>query len=105
MPEVLTAEPTQGIIKAPTTRSATGTPLIDAARISRRVRRLGKEISVQYQDIDTALVLVVILKGATVFAADLMRSLDIAAERALLRAATYGSGTASNCGSLRLARM
>jgi hypoxanthine phosphoribosyltransferase len=105
MPEVLTAVPTQGITKTPTSRGATGTPLIDATRISRRVRRLGKEISVQYQDIDTALVLVVILKGATVFAADLMRSLDIPAELEFVRAASYGSGTSSNGRPLRLARM
>jgi hypoxanthine phosphoribosyltransferase len=105
MPEVLTAEQKQGIIKTPTTRGATGTPLIDAARISRRVRRLGKEISAQYPDIDTALVLVVILKGATVFAADLMRCLTIPAELEFVRASSYGSGTSSNGRPLRLARM
>jgi hypoxanthine phosphoribosyltransferase len=105
MPEVLTAEPTQGIIKTPTQRGATGTPLIDAVRITRRVRKLGREISAQYADIDTALVLVVILKGATVFAADLMRSLTIPAELEFVRAASYGRGTSSEGRPLRLARM
>ena len=105
MPEVLTAEPAQGIIKTPTTRSATGTPLIDAGRIRRRVHRLGRQISSLYTDIDTPLVLVVILKGATVFAADLMRSLTIPAELEFVRAASYGSGTSSNGQSLRLAHM
>jgi hypoxanthine phosphoribosyltransferase len=105
MPEVLTAEQTQGTIKTQTTRGATGTPLIDAVRISRRVRRLGREISAKYEDIDTALVLVVILKGATVFAADLMRRLTIPAELEFVRAASYGSGTSSNGQPLRLARM
>ena len=56
MPEVLTAEPAQGIIKTPTSRRATGTPLISSARISRRVKRLRKWISSDYADIDTALV-------------------------------------------------
>src|SRR5947208_16077809 len=104
MPEVLTAEPAQGIIKTPTTRSATGTPLIDAGRIRRRVHRLGRQISSLYTDIDTPLVLVVILKGATVFAADLMRSLTIPAELEFVRAASYPTGTSSN-GRLRLAHM
>ncbi len=105
MPEVLTAEQTQGIVKTSTARGATGTPLIDAPRISRRVRKLGKEISAQYEGIDTALVLVVILKGATVFAADLMRSLTIPAELEFVRAASYGAGTTSEGRPLRLARM
>src|SRR6184192_2693216 len=105
MPEVLTAEPAQGIIKTPTTRSATGRPLIDAGRIRRRVHRLGRQISSLYTDIDTPLVLVVILKGATVFAADLMRSLRIPAELEFIRAASYGGGTSSQGRPMRLAGM
>jgi hypoxanthine phosphoribosyltransferase len=105
MPEVLTAEPAQGIIKTPATRATTGTPLIHAAQISRRVKRLGKQISRLYADIDTPLVIVVILKGATVFAADLMRSLTIPAELEFVRAASYGSGTSSKGRPLRLAHM
>src|SRR5438045_94853 len=105
MPEVLTAEPAQGIIKTPTSRRATGTPLISSARISRRVKRLGKWISSDYADIDTALVLLVILKGATVFAADLMRTLTIPAELEFVRAASYGAGTSSYGRRLRLANM
>src|SRR6202521_5073109 len=48
--------------------------------------------------------MVVILKGATVFAADLLRSLTIPAELEFMRAASYGSGTSSS-GRLRLAHM
>ena len=69
------------------------------------MHRLGRQISSLYTDIDTPLVLVVILKGATVFAADLMRSLTIPAELEFVRAASYGSGTSSNGQSLRLAHM
>src|SRR5207244_3165130 len=54
-------------------------------------------------DIDTPLVLVVILKGATVFAADLLRSLSIPAELEFVSAASYGSGTTP--GKLKLAHM
>src|SRR6266566_3849434 len=47
MPEVLTAEHQPGNLKTAATR-ATGSPLIGADRISRRVHRLGREISSTY---------------------------------------------------------
>ncbi|TMG32094.1 MAG: hypoxanthine phosphoribosyltransferase [Chloroflexi bacterium] len=78
--------------------------MISAERIARRVHRLGRQISEVYSDIDTPLVMVVILKGATVFAADLLRSLSIPAELEFVRASSYPTGTSSN-GRLRLAHM
>jgi hypoxanthine phosphoribosyltransferase len=104
MPEVLTAEQQNGNLKTASTR-ATGTALIGSERIARRVHRLGREISRVYAGIDTPLVLVVILKGATVFAADLLRSLTIPAELEFVRAASYGAGTSSQGRPLRLAHM
>jgi hypoxanthine phosphoribosyltransferase len=83
---------------------ATGKPMITAEQIARRVHRLGRQVSTTYVDIDTPLVMVVILKGATVFAADLLRSLSIPAELEFIRASSYGGGTASS-GKLRLAHM
>jgi len=79
-------------------------PMISADRIARRVHRLGRQISEVYSDIDTPLVMVVILKGATVFAADLLRSLSIPAELEFVRASSYPTGTSSN-GRLKLAHM
>src|SRR5467141_5432512 len=78
-------------------------PMISSAQIARRVRRLGRQVSEVYADIDTPLVLVVILEGATVFAADRLRSLSIPAELEFVRASSYGSGTSR--GALRLANM
>src|SRR6266436_6454500 len=78
-------------------------PMLSSAQIARRVHRLGRRVSEVYADIDTPLVMVVILKGATVFAADLLRSLSIPAELEFVRAASYGSGT-TRC-ELRLAHM
>jgi hypoxanthine phosphoribosyltransferase len=83
---------------------ATGKPMITADQIARRVRRIGRQVSETYSDIDTPLVMVVILKGATVFAADLLRSLSIPAELEFIRASSYPTGTSSN-GRLRLAHM
>src|ERR1700704_5812220 len=96
MPEVLTQT------KPPAT-SSSGTALISSARIARRVRTLGRQISDAYADIETPLVILVILKGATVFAADLLRSLSVPAELEFVRAASYGSGTTR--GQLRLPHM
>ena len=70
--------------------------MISARRIARRVREMGQEISSVYADLDQPLVLVVVLKGATVFAADLLRSLSIPAELEFVRAASYGGGTSSS---------
>ena len=96
MPEVVTKKP-------PVSVRGNAKAMISSARIDKRVRELGKQISETYADIDTPLVMVVILKGATVFAADLLRSLTIPAELEFMRAASYGSGTSG--GRLRLAHM
>ena len=84
--------------------SGSGRPLISSRRIARRVRELGREISLTYRDIDEPLVLVVILKGAAVFASDLLRSLGIPAELEFVRASSYGSGTKSS-GRVKLAHL
>src|SRR6201982_10083 len=87
----------------PLSKKDMGRALTSAERIARRVDEMGREISEVYADIDTPLVLVVILKGATVFAADLLRSLSIPAELEFVSAASYGSGTSP--GKLKLAHM
>jgi hypoxanthine phosphoribosyltransferase len=85
-------------------RASNREPMISSTQIARRVHRLGRRISGVYADIDTPLVMVVILKGATVFAADLLRSLSIPAELEFVRASSYPTGTSSN-GRLKLAHM
>ena len=78
--------------------------MISARRIARRVRELGQEISEVYADLDQPLVMVVVLKGAAVFAADLLRSLSIPAELEFVRASSYGSGTSSQ-GKVKFAHL
>ncbi|HVH63074.1 MAG TPA: hypoxanthine phosphoribosyltransferase [Candidatus Dormibacteraeota bacterium] len=99
MPESVSASP-----KARRTRRAPGRALISSERISKRVQQLGLEISEVYANIETPLVLVAILKGATVFAADLLRSLSIPAELEFVRAASYGAGIKSS-GRVKIAHM
>src|SRR6185312_4413687 len=83
---------------------APGRAMISSERINHRVRQMGREISEVYANIDTPLVLVAILKGATVFAADLLRSLNIPAELEFVRAASYGAGTKTT-GRVKIAHM
>ena len=90
--------------KARGSRRAPGKAMISSQRISRRVEQLGREISEVYAGSDTPLVLVAILKGATVFAADLLRSLSIPAELEFVRAASYGAGTKTS-GRVKIAHM
>jgi len=102
MPETVTSR--LPLPKARGSRRAPGRAMISSDRISKRVRRLGREISEVYADIETPLVLVAILKGATVFAADLLRSLSIPAELEFVRAASYGAGTKTT-GRVKIAHM
>src|SRR5437762_3914278 len=102
MPGSVTSRPRAP--KAPGSRRAPGKAMISSDRISKRVRQLGREISEVYTDIETPLVIVAILKGATVFAADLLRSLSIPAELEFVRAASYGAGTKTT-GRVKIAHM
>jgi hypoxanthine phosphoribosyltransferase len=81
-----------------------GKAMITPQRIAKAVRRLGREISDTYADIDQPLVIVVILKGAAVFASDLLRALSIPAELEFVRASSYGAGTSSS-GKVKFAHM
>src|SRR5213594_4753702 len=85
-------------------RRAPGRAMISSARIDKRVKQLGHEVSEVYADLDQPLVMVVILKGATVFSADLLRTLNIPAELEFVRAASYGAGTKTS-GRVKIAHM
>lgn len=61
--------------------------LLGSADISARVRQLGKEISAAYGGLNP--VMLPVLKGSYIFAADLSRSLEIPHEIQFLRARSY----------------
>src|SRR5256885_14119336 len=104
MPDAVASRSRPPARRGPGSRRAPGRAMISSERISKRVHQLGREISEVYADIETPLVLVAILKGATVFAADLLRSLSIPAELEFVRAARYGAGT-SSAGRVKIAHM
>ena len=66
--------------------------LIPAPALAARVAALGARITSDYRGGD--LVLVCLLKGALFFCADLARAIDLPLRLELLRAASYGAGTA-----------
>jgi hypoxanthine phosphoribosyltransferase len=67
------------------------TPLLTAEQIGKRVRELGAEITADYAG--KALVLVSVLKGSFVFAADLARAIDLPIRVDFLGVRSYGQGT------------
>ncbi len=68
--------------------------LISAERIAERVAELGRAVTADYKD--RSLVLLVILKGSFVFAADLARAIDLPLSVEFLGVASYGDGTESS---------
>lgn len=74
-------------------------PLISAARIRNRVAELARQISDDHRG--APLTLVIVLKGATVFAADLMRRVETPFVIDFVRASSYGQAARSS-GSVAL---
>lgn len=67
--------------------------LIPEEKIAEVVDRLGAEITKDYNGKE--IVMVVVLKGSTPFAADLMRRIDSPVRLDFMQASSYGSGTES----------
>lgn len=76
-----------------------GPVLIDAATIGQRVRELGARITADYRG--TIPHLIGILKGASVFHADLVRSIDLGVSFDFIAVGSYGAGTRSS-GEVRI---
>ncbi|MEI6757426.1 MAG: hypoxanthine phosphoribosyltransferase [Chlorobium sp.] len=74
------------------------TPLYSAEAIGNRVREMGREISRDYAEssLRSPLQLVVVLKGAFIFAADLARSITVPCTIDFIHASSYGSGKTSS---------
>ena len=68
--------------------------MISAEAIASRVRELGAQINKDYEN--GSLVLVCVLKGSFVFAADLARAIDIPMRIDFLGVRSYGEGTESS---------
>jgi hypoxanthine phosphoribosyltransferase len=71
--------------------NAIGETLVAREDLQRRVAELGAEVSRDYDGRD--LVMVGVLKGAVLFLADLMRSIDVPCEIDFMAVSSYGSQT------------
>jgi hypoxanthine phosphoribosyltransferase len=69
-------------------------PMLTTEQIAKRVHELGAEITRDYQGHN--LVLVCVLKGSFVFAADLARAIDLPLRVDFLGVRSYGEGTESS---------
>jgi len=69
-------------------------PLISAQRIRRRVAELARQITEDHRG--TPLTLIIVLKGATVFAADLMRQITVPFVIDFISASSYRNSTRSS---------
>jgi hypoxanthine phosphoribosyltransferase len=70
---------------------------ISADKIQKRIQELASEINAQYQNHKGAPVLMVpILRGSFIFAADLMRALKIPVQVDFIEISSYGSDTQSS---------
>ena len=74
-------------------REHIGRILLSEDEILRRVQELGQQISNDYRGEEITIVCV--LKGAVVFLADLLRSLDVPTDLDFARISSYGDGTES----------
>jgi hypoxanthine phosphoribosyltransferase len=74
--------------------SVIGETLVSSEDLKRRVAELGAQISRDYDGRD--LFLIGVLKGAVLFLADLMRSIDVPCEIDFMAVSSYGSQTDSS---------
>jgi len=74
-------------------------PVISTEQIHQRVQELGRQITEEYAG--KRLVLLGVLNGAFIFAADLCRAIDLDLEVDFIRVASYGAATVSS-GTIRL---
>ena len=73
-----------------------GEVLVTAEDLQQRVLELGEQISSDYREQSSSLLLVGVLKGAVFFLSDLMRYIDIPVEVDFMAVASYGSATDSS---------
>ncbi|MDD2468019.1 MAG: phosphoribosyltransferase family protein, partial [Desulfobulbus sp.] len=73
--------------------------IVDSRQIQERVRALGRQIAQDYHG--RSLVLLGVLNGAFIFAADLCRAIALDLEIDFIRVTSYGASTESS-GTIRL---
>ena len=70
--------------------------MISEAEIRNRIAELGQQITEDYRDSGSDMVLVGLLRGSFMFMADLCRTIDVSHEVDFMTASSYGSGMSSS---------
>jgi hypoxanthine phosphoribosyltransferase len=86
--------PAQSAGRSPTLIMPDLIPVLTKSDIRHIVKRLGQQISLDYQGREP--ILIAVLKGSFVFLSDLIRQLTIPVKIDFLRAASYGADTTSS---------
>lgn len=69
--------------------------MIPEDEIAKRIAELGQQITEQYKDSGSDMVLVGLLRGSFMFMADLCRKIEVSHEVDFMTASSYGSGMSS----------
>lgn len=70
--------------------------LVSEQEIEGIVKKISKQITDDYKDRNSKLLLLCILKGSVVFMGDLMKHIDLPVEIDFMKVSSYGSGTKSS---------
>ena len=70
--------------------------MISEAEIRNRIAELGQQITEDYRDSGSDMVLVGLLRGSFMFMADLCRTIDVSHKVDFMTASSYGSGMSSS---------
>ena len=75
--------------------------LITAQELDEITTALATRINADYKDSEKPIILITILKGSLIFAADLMKKLDLPVELEFMKVSSYGAGTKTS-GEIRI---
>ena len=75
--------------------------LINSNELDEITTALAERINADYKDSQKPIILVTILKGSLIFAADLMKKLDLPVELEFMKVSSYGAGTKTS-GEIRI---
>lgn len=75
--------------------------LFTEEEIQRRVAEIGKQITMDYANRNADLLVICILKGASIFMTDLLKHIDLDVEIDFMSVSSYGAGTVSS-GDVRI---
>ncbi len=75
--------------------------LISEDELKTVVEKLGKQITEDYKNSEKPIICIIILKGSMLFAADLVRKIELPLEIEFMKVSSYGAGT-RNSGEIKI---